>query len=258
MTRREYLEKQGRRDFADDYSILNNVLDEFYEPHVLDIGCGYGNVAFDLLSGRKYTYVGVEKDPEAAGIAAATFPNDTVFCGDIYDPELFKKVKNQGSYDLIMMSQVIMHVEDPVLLLSRVKDLLHGGGVLYIKVVEDGLKTCYPGKKLLDAIIKEYQKCLFSMENVYTDRFCGHKVYHYLYEAGFTKIKHKIVFCNTVGKSLSERMEQYEMCFSYRIREEMPEDYKSAMAVKLWKMKQLFKNEDFYFASPTLYYTATL
>ncbi len=271
----DYLVKQGKRDFYDDLHILMDLggLNIKDNPNILDIGCNDGSLSLGLLDSlaflqrlgkedTQYRYTGVEFKKDVVENAKQKHfeANCRFICGDIYDTEIFGEVKKNGSFDLIILSQVLQHVRNPRELLSIIHPLLSDNGILYIKVVEDGLKTCYPAENTLQEILDLYQAYLTTnstnIKGAHTDRYCGHKTYGYLVNAGYTNIKHEIIYTNTVGKSLDERMEEFEMFASFRLRDNMPEEYMNRMSVLLNDFKAHFTNEDFYFATPTMYFIA--
>ncbi len=271
----DYLVKQGKRDFNDDLHILMDLggLNIKYNPNILDIGCNDGSLSLNLLDSlaffqglgkndTQYRYTGVEYKRDVVEKAKQKhLEGDHIFiCGDIYDTKVFEAVEKNGPFDLIILSQVLQHVSNPQKLLSLIRPLLSDKGVLCIKVVEDGLKTCHPAEDTLQEILSLYQTYVTenstNIEGAHTDRYCGHKTYGYLVNAGYTNIKHEIIYTNTVGKSLDERMEEFEMFASFRLRDNMPEDYMNRMSILLNDFKARFTNEDFYFATPTMYFVA--
>lgn len=270
-----YLIKQGKRDFNNDLHILKDIgcINVKDISNILDIGCNDGSLSLGLLDSlaflqglgkddTQYRYTGVEyrKDIVEKARQKHSELNRSFICGDIYDAQVLKKIKKNGPFDLVMLSQVLQHVGSPQQLLSLIGPLLNDKGILYVKVVEDGLKTCHPCEDTLQEIITLYQRYLAEnlkyIEGVHTDRYCGHKTYGYLVNAGYTNIKHEIIYTTTVGKSLDERMEEFEMFASFRLRDNMPKEYMRRMSILLDDFKVQFTNEDFYFATPTMYFVA--
>ena len=94
---------------------------------VLDIGCGQG-VLLGLMRERGFETLGVELGEESARVAREERGLDVV-TGDlsVLDAE-------RESFDAIVMSHLIEHVDDPVAVLERVRDLLKPGGTALLSL----------------------------------------------------------------------------------------------------------------------------
>jgi 2-polyprenyl-3-methyl-5-hydroxy-6-metoxy-1,4-benzoquinol methylase len=93
---------------------------------VLDVGCSSGYLA-KPLSERGNTIVGIELDPEAAREAEAFC--ERVLVGDVETMEL---PLEPGSFDVVLLGDVIEHLRDPVRALARLRPLLRPGGRLVL------------------------------------------------------------------------------------------------------------------------------
>jgi 2-polyprenyl-3-methyl-5-hydroxy-6-metoxy-1,4-benzoquinol methylase len=93
---------------------------------VLDVGSSSGYLAEPLVA-RGNTIVGLELDPEAAG-AAESFC-ERVLVGDVETMEL---PLEPGSFDVVLLGDVIEHLRDPVAALARLRPLLRPGGRLVL------------------------------------------------------------------------------------------------------------------------------
>jgi SAM-dependent methyltransferase len=87
---------------------------------LLDLGCGTGWLAEHFAN-----YTGLDGSPEAVAIAAGLGRN--VVHGDLERPLPFA----QGSFDAVVMKDVLEHLADPVALVSRARGLLRPGGLLF-------------------------------------------------------------------------------------------------------------------------------
>jgi len=101
---------------------------------VLDIGCGAGAFAAGLKESRKNSggdleIWGVEMCPEAAKLAAEVM--DKILSGDFSSvlPEL-----PEGSFDCIVLNDVLEHMVHPDDILRRIKPLLAKGGVVVASI----------------------------------------------------------------------------------------------------------------------------
>lgn len=94
---------------------LNNIS---AEDTVLDIGCGQGALAFDLSKKAK-SVVGVDFDSSKIELAKVKYksPNIEYICADA------TKDLNDRKFDVIVMSNVLEHIEHRVEFLKSIKHL---------------------------------------------------------------------------------------------------------------------------------------
>lgn len=107
-------------------------IDRYAKPggRVLDIGCGTGFL-LERLAGRGFSGVGIDLSPESveharrrlAEIGAAD--RLTAIVGSAYEPPA-------GPYDLIALTDVLEHLEDPRACLAALRAQLAPGGLLVI------------------------------------------------------------------------------------------------------------------------------
>jgi SAM-dependent methyltransferase len=93
---------------------------------VLDVGCGTGE-ALVALRERGLEVAGLE--PNAAAAAVARSYGLEVIEEPIEEAEL-----PEGRFGAVLLSQVLEHVEDPKLVLRRVRPALRPGGTVYVVV----------------------------------------------------------------------------------------------------------------------------
>lgn len=91
---------------------------------LLDVGCGNG--AF-LLRAQEMGWKVVGCEPDADAVSACRRGGLGTIVRDVHDATLIP-----GSFDVITMSHVIEHVDDPKALLERCHRLLRAGGMLWI------------------------------------------------------------------------------------------------------------------------------
>jgi 2-polyprenyl-6-hydroxyphenyl methylase/3-demethylubiquinone-9 3-methyltransferase len=99
-------------------------------PRVLDVGCGTGFL-LERLAERGYVGVGVDLSPESVEIAGRRLEEIgagdrlRAVVGSAYEPP-------EGPFDLITLTDVLEHLEDPVACLRALRARLAPGGLLVI------------------------------------------------------------------------------------------------------------------------------
>lgn len=94
---------------------------------VLDLGCWNGDMGAHLRS-RNLEVVGLEKDAEAAAVAARRL--DSVVTGDVDELDL-SEIFGTERFDVIVAGDVLEHLTDPASTLRRLRPLLaHGGSIV--------------------------------------------------------------------------------------------------------------------------------
>jgi 2-polyprenyl-3-methyl-5-hydroxy-6-metoxy-1,4-benzoquinol methylase len=125
----EYLaEEAGRRATAN--RLLDLIAAHVPEGRLLDVGCGHG-LLLDEARARGYETVGLELSREAARHAREALGLDV----RELPLEAFGEGRNgdsPGSFDAIVLADVIEHLDDPVEAIDRCARLLRSGGVLCV------------------------------------------------------------------------------------------------------------------------------
>lgn len=98
------------------------------KKRILDVGCGDGRFLQVLkdFGSKDWELVGVDFDPAAVERCRAR--GLTAFAKRVED-----MTSEDGTYDAVVMLQLIEHVEDPVAITARVHALLRPGGVFVIE-----------------------------------------------------------------------------------------------------------------------------
>lgn len=113
---------------------------------LLELGCGSGAVITECRRrGLAARYVGVEYAPEAADYLRRTSPGIEVVCADITDPAFHLR----DAYDLLVVSHVLEHLEEPGRFLQTVRASLGAAHA----IVEVPLEDLWAGR--LKALVRD-------------------------------------------------------------------------------------------------------
>jgi SAM-dependent methyltransferase len=100
--------------------------------HVLDLGCGSGVITEEVRQIIGRPVLGIDRDPAMAAFAAARYPGNRFLASDE------NGLLRQGlSFDLIIMSFVLLWQARPLAFLRRLQKLLRPGGTLLIAAEPD-------------------------------------------------------------------------------------------------------------------------
>ena len=134
---------------------------------VLDIGCGPGNVAKQLLAVKTLQLTGVDLSEEMVKLARANVPSGKFFCQDIRQAEFVT-----GSFDAVLLSFSIVHLKDAEAyqLLKKAVLWTKPGGRLFVSFME--------GKQA------GFEQTRFSRQPIYFNYFAREKIMQFLEDQG--------------------------------------------------------------------------
>ena len=96
------------------------------KPRILEIGCGYGYITYALRR-CGYEATGVDISKKAVRQARDSY-GDFFQCCDVL--ELAEN--NTEMWDIIVMTELIEHIEDPTTFVTRLAKLLRAGGIIIV------------------------------------------------------------------------------------------------------------------------------
>ncbi len=133
---------------------------------LLDIGCGNGSL---MLRFKKYGYLCTGFDVDHNSIEKALKHGLDVKPGNIFNIEFNKK------FDIIIMNQVLEHIDDPIKYLKRIKSLLTPNGQLIVSV---------PNSSCLDfRILKDSWSSFQAPTHIF--HFNSESLHHLLNKTGY-------------------------------------------------------------------------
>lgn len=170
---KEFNERQNVIDLNEwDISTIKEMLSSSADSQkLLDVGCGMGLFLWKAIR-HGFEAEGLELSPYAAEFVRSK--NITVYNHSIYDAEL----KN-GSYEAVVMKEVIEHLPDPKDAVRRAYNLLKPGGVLFLTT---GNYDC-PERVLRG------EKWFYFMPEGHIHIFSNRTLTNYLHYAGFKDVK---------------------------------------------------------------------
>lgn len=259
----EKLKRQavGNQEF-DDYVLNESGILQYDNLNVLDIGCSNGfktEMLFDKYNNIKHI-TGIDVDENAINEAQIYFQNNdryTFEVKNIYDLEA------ENKYDIINLSYVLQHLQDPKKILNILKNSLSDRGIIIIKVPDDSFKLCYPdNENLLHKIFHLYENEIMIKQNItkFTDRHIGKKVYSYLSENNYKNIKLYYSNTDTIGKTVEQKLKLFDTSIAFRSasnRNDISIEIKNEMDLLLNMLRKEFEKDNFYYTMSVLYYIAS-
>jgi len=135
----------------------------------LDVGCGPGNVAKQLLTAKTLKITGIDLSDEMVRLAAANVPTGKFLCQDIRQAEFPSR-----QFDAVILSFSIVHLNDAeaYALLRKAGSWLKDKGVLYLSFMA--------GKKA------GFEQTSFSQDPIYFNYYSRDEVERFLSLQGVT------------------------------------------------------------------------
>ena len=157
----------------------------------LDLGCGGGDVSFDLarLVGPSGKVLGVDMDKEELAIAeleakVQNLDNVSFEISDITDWQ------RNPEFNLAYGRFILTHFQDPAKALSKLSQALHPGGAVVVEDIDFKGHFCYPVLSAFDRYIELYSEVV---HRAGADPNIGPRLPSLLIEARFENVQLNVV-----------------------------------------------------------------
>lgn len=189
--------------------------------YVLDVGCANGNFITECLNGLPYEkLLGVDIEEEKINEANNKFASDknSFIVGNITEEAFqesldgFLDDQNVRGFDVINISHVLLHLEEPARLLKVLKRYLTKTGYLVIHDEDDGAALVYPDSKFFQNAFY-----LWELSKMSGDRSCGRKISSYLQDAGYKNINLAKCGINNMNLPIDYKPALWDLYFNYHL-----------------------------------------
>ncbi|KUO95689.1 class I SAM-dependent methyltransferase [Ferroacidibacillus organovorans] len=160
---------------------------------VLDVGVGFGALAFDVAALYPVRVMGIDQNPEMIDHATALCDKIRATNGFVAESELSFQLGDaqklsfpDGSFDLVTARFVFQHLSDPHAAAKEIARVLKVGGVACLVDVDEALSLSYPEESSAFTLLYSSFRAL-QTENG-GDRQVGRKLAHELAEFGELEI----------------------------------------------------------------------
>ena len=157
--------------------------------NVLDYGCNTGRHASIVKQAYGYNVMGADINPVSISVA-----QKKGIPAELITPKFFEKYK--FSFDVIINSHVLEHVDDPKGLLVNIRRLLKEEGTFVIAIPQERIRGDITPLQIL------YFLSRFKFENPHKHKFSKDQLFTLLEDAGFVPEEH--IFCNLIPPFLTK------------------------------------------------------
>ena len=159
------------------------------KSNILDYGCNTGRHALNVKQAYGYNVMGADINPAAISVAQRKgIP------AELITPNFFEKYK--FSFDIIINSHVLEHMDDPKELLVNIRGLLKEEGTFVIAIPQERIRGDISPLQIL------YFLSRLKFENPHKHKFSKDQLFTLLKEAGFVPEEH--IFCNFIPPFLTK------------------------------------------------------
>jgi len=185
---------------------------------ILDVGCNSGDMLIPRLEGFVVkSYIGIDKSEPQIEKARQHYGSGS-FCfltmdieSEAFADDLADIMSSHGigSFGVINISMVLLHLKDPQRLLDTLHRFLAEDGTIIIRDIDDGLNLAYPDDRgLFPRIYK-----IAEVDDITGNRFTGRKVFGFLQKAGYREILLRRTGLSTSRLNAEQKREFYDMTY---------------------------------------------
>jgi ubiquinone/menaquinone biosynthesis C-methylase UbiE len=157
----------------------------------LEIGCGGGDLAFDMarIVGPMARVVGTDIDSEKLALAAKEAADQGL--GNVeFQLSDITRSQPDGKFDLVHARFVLTHLAHPAQALARMREALQPGGVIVIEDIDFRGYFCHPESAAFRRYVELYTE---TARRKGADANIGPRLPGLLSEAGFEKVQVSVV-----------------------------------------------------------------
>ena len=192
---------------------------------VLDLGSNNGDLVMDRIGGRQEVkvLVGLEYDADSVVVAneihGSENPLIKFYQCDLESPDFNKQLSDIASecgvvsFDIINISMVLLHLNNPYKVVRVVRKFLADDGVMIIRDIDDGINYAYPDPE--GNFDRVYRICRDNETSGY--RHSGRQIYSILRKCGLENIKLERAGLNSIGMCYSDKQALFDTYFSFII-----------------------------------------
>lgn len=262
----ERLHIQAELLAAFDASLINGLFQTTPHPVILDVGCNDGVCTMARLRGRKpAAYLGIDYSEPLIMAAKKRYASaNTHFAVvDVSQPDYVDKVQQElrslgaEKADLVIVSLLLLHLEDPVPFLANLRSLMQPNGVLMIVDVADADNRVSCNDADAAALFAHAQGLIAKNERN-GDRQAGRKVPDWLLKSGYYRIWQRCSGLSTAGLTKEQREAMYKTYFGLIDDEYLDDADKAWCAENLPRIHELMLDPAVTFTLGLRAYTAKL
>ncbi|MGD1917928.1 MAG: class I SAM-dependent methyltransferase [Pleurocapsa sp.] len=159
--------------------------------HCLDLGCGGGDVTFELaaLLGKEGKVVGWELDETIVKLNREDCQKLNLTNVEFEIADAFS-LDEVNKYDLTYTRFLLTHLSDPQTVIEKLKTAVKPGGIVAVEDIEFAGHFCYPKSLAFDKYIELYQQVV---RNKGGDSEIGVKLPGMFKKAGFEEVGFNLV-----------------------------------------------------------------
>jgi len=161
---------------------------------VIEIGCGLGYLTYSLIK-EGYCAMGLDISQNAINEAIKNYGNNYI-CADVME----YADKNKKTFDVVILTEVIEHIEEPVAFLKSITDLLTERGLIILTTPN---KTIFPASTVWRTDLPPVHLWWFSEKSI---KYIANEINTNVEFVDYTKYyKNKPGYCNVKRQKIKEQ-----------------------------------------------------